>query len=174
MHLSIFSRLGTGIVLLAMLLTHAFPVSAEEGGRVVISQPDTGQFPAISFYLEAYQQGEFIDDLVPDQIQVVEDGKARPPTSLEIIQPGIQFTIAINTSPYMGVMVGPTSVFQKIQQVLQAWAEAQPSGTPNIFSLATDTSLAPSNSVDPKEWVKAIKDYKPTLAGIQPALTSLT
>jgi hypothetical protein len=169
-----FSRLGTGIVLLAMLLTRAIPVFAEEGGRVVISQPDINQFPDISFYLEAYEAGEFIDDLVPDQIQVVEDGNARPPTSLEMIQPGIQFIIAINSSPYMRVMVGPISVFQKIQQVLQAWAEAQPSGTPNIFSLATNTSLAPSNSVDPKEWVKAIKDYNPTLVGIQPALTSLT
>jgi len=168
------SRLGTGLVLLVMLLAWAFPVFAQEGGRVVISQPGTSQFPVINFYLEAYEEGEFIEDLAPDQIQVVEDGMARPPSSLEMIQPGIQFTIAINTSPYMGVMVGPTSIYQEIQKALLAWTEAQPANTPNIFSLATNTSLALSNSVDPKEWVKAVKEYNPTLAGVQPALTSLT
>jgi pSer/pThr/pTyr-binding forkhead associated (FHA) protein len=173
-HRAKISRLGTGLVLLVMLFAWVLPVFAEEGERVVISQPDTSQFPSISFYLEAYQQGQFMDDLAPEQIQVVEDGSARPPSDLKMIQPGIQFTIAINTSPYMGVMIGPTSIFQNIQKVLQTWAEAQPASTPNLFSLATNTSLAPSNSTDPAEWVKAVEEYNPTLAGIQPALTSLT
>ena len=109
-------RIAVGLILVTLLIGPVRPVLASEGGQITITPPVTTRFPEISFFIEPFKgDGSFIDDLLPTQIQVEEDGKALPPASLDKIQPGIQFTVALNTAVYMATQEDGKATYQEIQ-----------------------------------------------------------
>jgi len=167
-------RIAVGLILVTLLIGPVRPVVASESGHIAITPPIITRFPEISFFIEPFNgDGSFIDDLLPTQIQVQEDGKALPPASLEKIQPGIQFTVALNTAVYMATQEDGKATYQKIQDSLVSWVQSEPQGTPDTFNLATNAGVKISGSNDPKEWVKAIQDYQPDSKSSQSSSKSL-
>jgi hypothetical protein len=168
-------RITVGLILVILLSVPVKPALAGDGGNIVVTPPVTTRFPEISFFIEPFRaDGSFIDDLLPTQIQVEEDGKALPATRLDKIQPGIQFTVAFNTAAYMATQEDGKALFQKIQTSLVSWAQSQPQDTPDTFNLATNAGVKISGSKDPKEWVKALQDFQPDATNTQSSLKSLT
>jgi hypothetical protein len=168
-------RIVVGLILVILLIGPVRPALASEGGHINISPPVITRFPEISFFIEPFKgDGSFIGDLLPTQIQVQEDGKALPPASLKKIQPGIQLTVALNTTVYMATQEDEKATYQEIQASLVSWAQSEPQGTPDTFNLATNAGVKISGSNDPKDWVKAIQDYQPDSTSSQSSLKSLT
>jgi hypothetical protein len=167
------TRIITSLFVVMIFLGYSFPASAQDGGRINISLPETSKFPTISFYLEAYKSdGSFITDLQTTQVQVQEDDKPLPVEKLERIEPGIQFTVAINPSPVMGTQVDQTSVFKKIQAALLTWTKSQPAGNPNQFSLTTNSPE--TDSAANTDWSTIVQEFDPEFEGSQTNLKSLT
>ena len=168
-------RITVGLILVILLAVSVNPVLAGDGGSIIITPPVTTRFPEISFFIEPFRaDGTFIDDLQSTQIQVEEDGKAFATTRLEKIQPGIQFTVAINTAAYMVTQAEGKATFNKVMTNLVSWAQAQPQDTPDTFNLATNAGIKLSGSKDPQAWVKALQDFQPDPAVNQTSLKSLT
>ena len=168
-------RVTLGLILVMLLVGPVKPALADDGGNIIITPPVTTRFPEISFFIQPFKgDGSFIDDLLSTQIQVAEDGKALPVTSLEKIQPGIQFTVALNTAAYMATQEDGKATYQKIQAGLVSWAQAQPRDTPDTFNLATNAGVKISGSRDPQVWVKALQDFMPDPKNSPTSLKSLT
>ena len=147
---------------------------AQDGGRVVISVPETGQFPTIGVYMEVFDsQGNFIEDLQPTQVQVVENDRPLPLVELTLHEPGIQVTVALNLAPMMGYAVGGGTYYQQFQQALINWAQTQPAASPDDFSLATNTGLQAIRLADPQQWLQALTGFQPDLSNSAPGTDSL-
>jgi pSer/pThr/pTyr-binding forkhead associated (FHA) protein len=168
-------RITVGLILVILLSAPVTSALAADGGNIILTPPVTTRFPEISFFIEPFKaDGSFIDDLLPSQIQVQEDGKALPAAKLDKIQPGIQLTVALNTAAYMATQEDGKATFKKIMDSLVSYAQAQPQDTPDTFNLATNAGVKLSGSKDPQEWVKALQDFQPDPTINQASLKSLT
>ncbi|NCB31866.1 MAG: hypothetical protein EOM66_10730, partial [Clostridia bacterium] len=90
----------TAAVLGGTLFANALSVRAQATGRVQITSIETSAFPSLSVQFEAYDdQGQFIQDLLPADVTLYENELEQTVDSLEIRNPGVQFTLAINGGP---------------------------------------------------------------------------
>ncbi len=167
-------RLLLILFLQAGLLVQAGAANAQEGGTLNIGVPQIDSFPTIWFHLSAYNaQGDFIDLLEENSVEIVEDGQILQPEKIEKIDTGLQIIIALNTSPALNNPTNGISEYQRLQQALQDWAIAQEGATLDDFSLATPTGLFLIRSTDPQQLHRALAEYQPDLLKLQPSLTSL-
>lgn len=153
----------------------AEPALAITGAHIVLHPPKTSSFPGMQFSMEVYDPaGNFLEDLLPGEVQVLEDGSPRSVDSLELTQPGLQVIVAINASPVMGNRVAGVTYYEQIRLALTTWAQKQPELSPDDFSIATNTGLQAQRLDQPFEWVQAIQSYQPDLQNLQPSLVSLS
>jgi hypothetical protein len=137
--------------------------------------PETDQFPSIRFYLEAYDAANAaIPDLTAGEVTVLENGTVLPVDKLERIEPGVQVIVAANNAPSLANYVGGTTFFDRIRLVLRDWAARQPAGTPNDFSIASNSGLVAVRLKDPQQWIKAIEDFVPNLRESQSSVISFS
>jgi hypothetical protein len=95
--------------LLVGLLTAgpAGSASAQDQVGLVLSGLQTEAFPAVQFNLEAYDaQGNFIADLRPEELQLSEDGQPLSGQTLELVEPGLQFILALNPGAQLSTRIG--------------------------------------------------------------------
>lgn len=167
-------------VLLVILLvaptqtTQAFP-NLQSGIQAVISQPDLIQFPHIKFNFEVYDPvGNFIADLQPDELKVVEDGISIPLDTLTRQEPGLRIILAYNPSSAFANQAPEGTYFSYIQKTLEIWAQNQPADSPNQLSIASNTGLHASHLESPSDWQKAITSFQPEIYNTEASLVSLT
>jgi hypothetical protein len=148
---------------------------AQSAARIEILSIESASFPALSLRFEAYdEQNQFIRGLQPGQVRVLEDEQARPLRELELLQPGVHFIAAYDLGPELSNRYAGVSRYEAIQTALLAWAQAQPAGTSDQFSLAANTGMQLIRSGDPAEWAAAISSYQPDLLAETPSLNALT
>jgi hypothetical protein len=149
--------------------------SAQSGSTVVITSPNTGDFPHLSAFLDVHDaSGGFVHALTPQDVNIQEDGISRPVTELVEQTPGVQFVIAItpgasfNIRDSMGI-----SRFEYLLQDLQAgsWA-SQPPGVDD-FSLLTMGGPQLTHSSSPAELLTELKSYAPAETDAVPSLEVL-
>lgn len=166
------------LALCAIFLGLPSPVAAQEGQpgwRLLPSTPETDQFPQINFYLEAYDEANTaIPDLAAGEVTVLENGIDLPLDSLERIEPGVQVIVATNIAPALANVVGGVTYFDRIRLVLRDWAARQPAGTPDDFSIASNSGLLAVRLQEPQQWIKAIEDFVPNLRESQPSVISFS
>ncbi|NTU75523.1 MAG: FHA domain-containing protein, partial [Anaerolineaceae bacterium] len=172
-------RLNRTLVFLAAFLLLVFapilPALAQGTARLIISPPTTDSFPLIKVPLEAYDaQGKFLDFLKAEDFQLKENDEIRQIQALQIIEPGIQVIFSINATPVMANRYAGVSRFEKVQTAISAWIKEQPAGTPNTFSLSTNTGLLVTNLTDPGQWASSLKSYQPDLFTTKSGTTSLS
>jgi len=149
--------------------------SAQDAGKVEIIAINSADFPALQVQFEVFDgQNRFIRDLQTGQVQILENGEACQPAALELLQPGVHFTMAYNLGPELSNRYASVSRFEALQAALINWAQSQPAATSDQFSLAANTGLQLIRSEDPREWVNALKEYQPDLLAESPSLNSLT
>jgi hypothetical protein len=167
----------SGLVLACLLLLLNKPAAAQSAGLVQISSPDTEQFPTVKFYMDAYDgQGNYINNLNANEVQVIENGIARRPDEVSLQHPGVQFTVAVNlgTALVNNTNINSSSNIQSIQKKLVDWAKALPSSSIDDISLATNAGLQLTHLSNPTDWISALEAYKPDLTNIQPGLNGLS
>ncbi len=151
------------------------PAWAQSGGQARITTPDTAQFPAVTFFLEAYDSaGGFIPDLTADALAVLENDQPRPVTEILRVQPGVQTIIVYNGAPLMANRVGGETLFQKLQARLQSWAEEQPDQTNDDFSFVTGDGVQTIRQTEPRRWAQEIREYEPDLLHSSPSLAGFS
>ncbi|MDX9863492.1 MAG: FHA domain-containing protein [Anaerolineaceae bacterium] len=161
--------------LLTGLTGPAFAQEDQPGWRLLLSPPETGQFPQIGFFFEAYDENNIaVADLTADEVTVIENGAALPVDSLERVEPGVQVIAAFNNAPQLANVVGGATYFDRIRLVLRDWALRQPAGTPDDFSIATNSGMLAVRLQEPQQWVKAIEDFLPDLRQSQPSEISFS
>ncbi len=153
-------RFRAGFLILSAWLLLAgltVPVYSQDSTHLVVGGLDTDNFPAIHFNLEAYDsQGNFIDGLTPDDIILTEDDQAVDVASLEVIEPGIQFSVAITTGPQLAVNIGGRPQIEGVRAALTNWARKQNAQSGLDFSLSANTGLQVIRSRVPQEWAAAL------------------
>ncbi len=154
--------------------TQAFP-NLQAGIEGIISQPDLSQFPHIKFNFEVYDPvGNFIADLQPEELRVVEDGVSIPLDALTRQEPGIRIILAYNPSSAFASPAPEGTYFSYIQKTLEIWAQNQPADTPNQLSIASNTGLHAAHLENPEDWQKAISSFQPEIYNTEASLVSLT
>ncbi len=161
--------------LLAGLCGQAVSVYGQAGSAVLFSTPEVNQFPTIRFTVDVLDaEGQFIDDLQPEDMQVIEDGQALAPQAVTMVNNGLQIIIALNTSPDLANQVNGTTEYERLRQALQVWAEGLPAQSLDDFSLSTPTGLYLIRDRDPQKLKQALAEFQPDLVKGQPSLTSLS
>ena len=172
------ARLALSLCLAFLWISLLLPVpafAAQTGSGVVLSLLETDAFPKLRFYFETYDEnGRFIEDIQPKEVQVVEDGASKPVEVLEKFEPGIQFVVALNTAPAFLNQTGGVSLYGKVQETLAGWAQTQDAGGLGDYSLASNTGLQAIRLSNPQEFARAVQAYQPDLLTLQPSMVSLS
>src|SRR5574340_1246537 len=130
-------------------------------GRVVVRGVNTDTFPDLGVEFEVYDPlGGFVTNLDAQDVQVDEAGKPRSAASLELLQPGVQFTIAFNLAPELSNKYAGASRMDNILQRLGDWTKVQKDDTPDAVSLATNTGLQVIRSRSPQEWRDGLQNLE--------------
>jgi hypothetical protein len=163
------------LLLLAGLSGIHTPAIGQSSSVVIFSSPEIDQFPAVRFHLDVMDaEGNFVSNLQPADIQVIENGTPLTPQSVEMVENGLQLIIAINPSPALSVQANGISEYMRQIQAIREWASVQPAQSPDDFSLSTPTGLFLIRARDPKKFEQALGEFSPDLAKTQPSLNSLS
>ena len=164
------------IFILGVMIPFTHASAQDSSGRVVLTGVDSNSFPTLGVEFEAYNpSGGFLTDLDASQVTILENGQSRPVNNLEIIQPGVQFTLAFNLSPELTNRYAGVTRLANILERLQQWSQVQPGESSDQVSLATNTGLQLIRSHATAEWQTSFFD----LAGLdlkteKSSLTALT
>ena len=79
-------------------------VAAQSTGEVRLAIVETVNFPRLSTYLEVRDgEGNFLYDLQPADVHVIENEVELPIAELNLIRPGVQMVVAINPGPSFAI-----------------------------------------------------------------------
>lgn len=176
-HFLIRQPRGSFLILCLILLAWNLGgiVRAQGGGSVSVTGLDNSSFPIMRFLLEVMNaQGDPLNDLQPEQIQVMEDGYVRPVTALNRIQPGLQMILAVNESPNLTNQYQGDSYYRLVMQRLEGWAQSLTAEKPGNYSYVTNNGVQLAQMEDPGNFAQALAAYQPDLMAARPGLTSLT
>jgi len=164
------------IVIATILLSVYFSAgSAQSAGSIELSKPDLSQYPQINLTLRPVTaSGEFLKDLLPINVEIIENGQKLSASSLELVNSGVQLTVAVNEGPTLANRYSGVSRFERIKAALFTWISAHDSQTTDEFHLVTNQGSVDFSRTDPADWSKAIEAYQPDLRNLQPGLASLT
>ena len=146
--------------------------SAQSGSTVVITPPDTSDFPHLATFLDVHDpSGGFVHALTPQDVTIQEDGVSLPVVDLEQKTPGVQFVIAITPGASFNIRdsMGVSRYEYLLQGLLSGTWTNQPSGVDD-FSLLTIGGPQLTHSSNPASLLTALKEYVP---GEQDAVPSL-
>ena len=160
-----FLAVFLSVYLLFAGLTHA---RAQAGARLSLYSLQTTTFPAMTAGLDVFDSaGNFITGLTPDAVTLLEDNQPLPLTSLQELQPGTEFALALDPNPFFAYRdANAVTRFDKVVQVFKEWAAAYSD------SLDDDLSLL-SNSGIPATHLATMTAFSDALAAYQPDLQSL-
>lgn len=148
----------------------------EANGTVTVTDVHTDTFPALEVEFEAYDPlGGFVTNLRPEDLIITEAGELRSVKTLETINPGVQFTVAINLAPELSNRFAGKTRLENILLRLDVWVKSQADTQMDQVSLATNTGLQLIRSRSPEEWTTALNNLGSVdLNAEQSNLTALT
>lgn len=112
----------TGLALVALVLA-VERSAAQTSASVRISPPDTDGFPTVTFFLSTSDgEGRRLTGLGPSNIEVLENGLARPANRVDEIEVGTRQLFVINTNESMAVRDSRgRSRFHFVREALLNW-----------------------------------------------------
>ncbi len=162
----------TAIILLSVSTNTG---NAQSAGSVELSKPDLSQYPQINLnFRPVNASGEFLKDLQAINVEVIENDLKLSASNLELVNSGVQLTVAVNEGPTLANRYSGVSRFERIKTALYTWISGHDSQTMDEFRLVTNQGSVNFSPTDPADWSKAIEAYQPDLRNLQPGLASLT
>ena len=164
-------------LVLVLCLVFMLPSAAQgqNENTITLSTPDLSQFPLITtLFWPVNAEGEIIQDLQPSDVTILENARQVTLGTLEMIEPGVHFVVAVNEGPTLANRYAGVVRFESIKQALSDWISAQPSATNSDFSITNNNGAVQTNLTNPSDWAKALQDYQPDLRGAIPGMTSLS
>jgi hypothetical protein len=161
-------------MLSASLLTLG-KVSAISASQIKLSVPDTSQYPTMHFSFWPFDSdGNFVSNLTTNTINVFENDQQVKLTSLQLIEPGTHFLIAVNEAATLGNSYAGKTRMDRMKEAWTAWAVDQSITTVDDFSLVNNDSILNDQLATPAEWVQAIEGYQPELKSSVASLNCMT
>lgn len=161
-------------LVLCLLLLLPSAARGQNENTVTLSTPDLNQFPLITAYFwPVNAEGDFIQDLQPADVKILENSRQVAVGNLELIEPGIHFVVAVNEGPTLANRYAGVVRFDTIKKALTDWIGTQSSTTSSDFSLVNNSGSVQSNLANPTDWQKALQDYQPDLRAASPGMASL-
>jgi hypothetical protein len=174
----VFSKFFINKVLLitaGLFLISTTIVYGVQNAALTILSLDSSQFPTFTFYLQPFDSdGNYLDNITPDNVRVEEDENIIIPQSFQRIEPGVHWIAAINAGPRLKDLAGGAYRIDTIRIHLMNWMQNQPAESPNDFSLTTNTGVLESHEITPQDWIETFEGYQPDYSITQPNLVSLT
>lgn len=148
---------------------------AQAAERVLLRRVESTHFPTLSLYFEVYNaEGQFLTNLQSEALQILEDDQPRSPLGVTLLNPGAHIILVLNYGPEWSVGYAQRSRFQYLRQHWLAWAQAQPSPTPDRLSLITNSGLQLVRNNDPARWADWLETARPDLQRETASLNGLT
>ena len=162
------------VLLVASLILPAALARAQGTAYAAITDPDISKFPVITTLLDVFDdQGNYLTTLQPADVAVLENGQQITPDALELLQPPLNFVLAINSSPALAVRDGfGKSRYDYVAAVLSNWAAARPSDNPDGLALVWNGGIVASR-LPPAEWKIRFDGFDPALKTSTSSLAAL-
>ena len=168
-----FLAVFLGVYLLSAGLT---PARAQTGARLTLYALQTGRFPVMTAGLDVFDSaGNFVTGLAPGAISLLEDNQPRPLETLEELQPGVQFALALDPGPAFAFRdVNAVTRYDKIYKVLKDWTATHPDTLGDDLSLVPTGGILSSHLPTTAAFSDALTIYSPALSSMSPSLDSLS
>ena len=150
------------LLLISGLLLPASSARAVGTAFAEITAPDTSKFPLITTYLDAFDdQGNFITNLTPKDVSILENGVQITPDHLENPGTALSFVLAINSDQALAVRDGSgVSRYQKEADILSSWAAARPAKSQDKLALVWNGGMIASH-LSPAAWKARLESFDP-------------
>ncbi|MBN1148587.1 MAG: FHA domain-containing protein [Anaerolineales bacterium] len=161
--------------MLLWLLLFPVPASAQTGAYAALGAPDTQAFPRIEIFLDVHDaQGDFVRNLQPEQILVMENGAALPAAEIIEMRPGVQIVVALNPGPSFGIRNSQgVSRYDYIKEALSNWGTSRLGTTIDDLSLLITGGPSVSHVTDPAQWLAALDSEEIDARSATPSLDTL-
>ncbi len=168
-----FLAVFLGVYLLFAGLT---PARAQTGARLSLYALQTGSFPVMTAGLDVFDSaGNFVTGLAPGAISLLEDNQPRPLDTLEELQPGVQFALALDPGPAFAFRdVNAVTRYDKIYKVLKDWTATHPDTLGDDLSLIPTGGILSAHLPTTAAFSGALTIYSPALQSMLPSLDSLS
>lgn len=168
------SRLVCIFLMFTSLLFQAVSVRAQTLAYATLGDPDLSQFPHISSLFDAFDdQGNFLADLQPSAVTLLENGTELTPEKLELLATPLNFALAVNSGPALAVRDGfGKARYDYVTAVLNNWAVTRPADSPDSLALTWNGGIVASQ-LKPADWAVRLAEFDPALRTSTPSLAAL-
>jgi hypothetical protein len=148
-----------------MFFTGLVPVHAQDMSRLSLFDLDLSSFPTVSAGLDVFDSsGNFITGLTPAAITLLEDAQPRPLTSLEELQPGAEFALALDPGPYFAYRdAKAVTRFDKVVNAVKEWASTYNDSLGDDLSLVPTGGTSATHLATMTAFTNALAAYQPNL-----------
>ena len=165
----------SGFFLFSLLFVPIIKVFAQSSGKVNIYSPQISEFPSVHFVMEAYDDyGNFVFEVNPENIQIIEDGYQLPALYSALSEPGLQTILAINETPMMTYQYAGISYYEHLRSGLVTWLESRAENGSDIYSLVTNPGPQAVRLSSAGEFSQTLLEYDPDFLHKQAGTTSLS
>ncbi len=167
---------GMAIALLGAFCCSILTARAQSvANTIVLGAVQTDAYPTLQINFWPFdQEGKLFTKLAAADVHLMENDREVKIDSLELLQPGTHFVIAVNESRTLANSYSGTTRMDRMKAVWLTWAQAQSITTLDDLSLVTNAGVAQNQLSKPSDWVQALTDYQPDLKGSQASLTSFS
>lgn len=170
-----FQLIFSFLIILGALSLPTTIVEAQESPSTINLEGIEGtSFPEMTLFLEVRDtQRRMIPDLIPQELQVLEDGNPNPVKAVAFEDPGLQIIVAINPAPTMAIYYGGITRYEQIRIALNKWAATLTTSNDD-FSLVTTNGILATRLNNSKSWGELFQQFKPSFVSSVPSLASLS
>ncbi len=149
---------------------------AQSTARVELYDLHDGDFPQMEAGLDVFDSaGNFVTDLDPAAIRLLENESPLPVNGLEAVSPGVMFALALDPGPYFAYRdINAVTRYDKIYNLLQEWAATHSDELGDDLSFVPNEDVIAPHLTDSAAFAEALQAYSPPLATIKPNLDTLS
>jgi hypothetical protein len=161
-----------------LLFGAQFPVHAQDqaAARLSLYSLETGAFPTITAGLDVFDSaGNVISGLKADALTLLEDDQPRPLKTLEEVQVGVEFALALDPGPTFAYRdANAVSRYDKVVLALNEWVATHTDTLGDDLSLVPNYGTLSTHLGTTAAFSEALAAYQPNLQVVTPSLSTLS
>jgi hypothetical protein len=144
--------------------------------RISLYSLQTGSFPTITAGLDVFDSaGNVVSGLKADAITLLEDNQSRPLKTLEEVQVGVEFALALDPGPAFAYRdANAVTRYDKVVQAVKDWLATHTDTLGDDLSLVPTYGTLSAHMGTTAAFSDALASYQPNLPSITPSLNTLS
>jgi hypothetical protein len=154
----------------------AKPALNQEIPAGVLYNLRTASFPVMKVSVDVYApEGGYQAGLTKADFTILEDGRELPLDGFSIIDPGVEFVVAINPGYSLGIQDNKAvSRYEYIADGLAGWAGKLSGRSNDAYSLVLKGGTSAFHVEDPQSWLVSLDAYRPDFRKLTGSLDILS